>query len=303
MFSTCHWLPHRVRFVMLVSALLTGYAAPHLSAQSPRSPSGTSDHRRIALDGQSNFRDVGGYTTEDGKRVRMGRVFRSGELNNLSDEDLRALQKLKIGTVVNFLTEEEIRKRGKDRLPAGVEELSQPIESDDGLVAAVLQARKTADFSGLSADLNPQFHRLLVEQAKAQYASLFREIIRSDKPLAFHCSHGVHRTGTAAAILLWSLDVPWETVRQDYLLSNRYRRQDVEKRIQQLRQLAAKNQRIAADEVDMTNIRAFYVLKGNYIDATRDQIIEGYNSIDGYLTEGLGLTDDEIRKLRDRLLQ
>ena len=69
---------------------------------------------------------------------------------------------------------------------------------------------------------------------------------------------------------MWALGVPWETVREDYLLSNKYRKAETEKRLAQLRELAAKNQNLPPEEVDMTNINAFYILQGSYIDATRD---------------------------------
>ena len=125
----------------------------------------------------------------------------------------------------------------------------------------------------------------------------------SRRPLVMHCSHGVHRTGTAAAILLSALGVPWETVREDYLLSNRYRKDEVEKRIAQLRQMASEKQDIPPEKVDMTNIMAFYILEGTYIDATYDEIMKQYGSMDAYLYNGLGLSRAEIQNLRDELLE
>ena len=261
------------------------------------------DWRHVPLHGQPNFRDVGGYTTKDGKKVKRGLVFRSGELPRLTDEDVAALDQLGIKTVVNFLTKVETESRGKDRLPDGTREIVESIESDDGLAAAVDKARKTADFSKLPPTINPEIHRILVDDARSQYATLFTEIARTKDPLVFHCSHGVHRTGTATAILLWGLGVPWETVREDYLLSNKYRKAETEKRLLRLRQLSAQNQEIPLGDVDMTNIRAFYILKGQYIDATRDEIVNKYGTIEHYLTKGLGLEKSDIEALRDRLLE
>ena len=51
----------------------------------------------------------------------------------------------------------------------------------------------------------------------------------------------------------------------------------------------------------MTNATSFYVLRGDYIDATRDAILSKYGSIDGYLQRGLGLSAREIAELRRRL--
>lgn len=265
--------------------------------------SATDDPRHVRLLGQPNFRDVGGYKTNDGKTVKRGLVFRSGELPRLTDEDVSKLERLGIKTVVNFLTEVETKTRGKDRVPYGAREIPQPIETEGGLVAAANEARKTADFSKLPPNINSQVHRMLVNEAKPQYAALLKEIASADEPLVFHCSHGVHRTGTATAILLWALGVPWENVREDYLLSNRYRADEIQTRLAQLRELAAKNQNIAPEKVDMTNVKAFYILEGKYIDATRDEILTKYRSIDGYLTKGLGLTKREIQGLRARLLK
>ena len=85
----------------------------------------------------------------------------------MTDKDVAKLEQLGIKTVVNFLTDEEIKASGKDRLPRATREISQPIESDGGLVSAVLEARKTGDFSKVPADLNPEFHRILVNDARS----------------------------------------------------------------------------------------------------------------------------------------
>jgi len=100
------------------------------------------------MQGQSNFRDIGGYRTIDGHTVKWGQVYRSGELPRLTNEDVAILKELELRMVHNFLLEEEIAQRGEDRLPEETTLVKNPIKtSADDLVIALLDARKTGDFS------------------------------------------------------------------------------------------------------------------------------------------------------------
>jgi protein-tyrosine phosphatase len=263
------------------------------------------DKRHVSLDGQSNFRDIGGYETADGRRVKWGVVYRSGELHKLSDSDVLKLESLGIKAVANFLTEKEIESRGHDRLPDGVIEIPLPMEAGNmgDLAEVVIEARSTGDFSKVPAEFNPEIHRLLITEAREYYARLLRELADPiNRPMVYHCSHGVHRTGTATAILLSALGVPWETVREDYLLSNKYRKKEIDRRISELQLQAADTLLVDPEQVDMTNIRAFYILEGSYIDASLDEAVKRYGSMDAYIREGLGITDEEITSLRKQLL-
>jgi protein-tyrosine phosphatase len=258
------------------------------------------------LEGQPNFRDMGGYKTVDGRKVKSGEIYRSGELSHLTDEDVATLEDLGICTVVNFLLPEEIEKNGADRLPEGVREERKPIAGDRAAkqTMVVTAAIKSGEFEKVPPEINPEFHRLLTDEGKSEYAALLREIAKPEsRPLVYHCSHGVHRTGTATAILLSALGVPWETIREEYLLTNEYRREEVEATLAKIRQMTADQQGVAPAEVDMSNVEAFYVLDGSYIDGTLEQAVEGYGSMDSYIREGLGLTDEEIERLKSELLE
>jgi len=262
----------------------------------------------VRLEGQPNFRDLGGYRTNDGRVVKSGLVFRSGELHRLSDVDVAKLERLGVKTLISFLTDSEIHQRGEPQLPENVKIIRLPIAGDsyeEGLVDIVLKSRQNADFSKVPVELNPKIHRLLIRgDGQKQYATLLQELADSENyPLVFHCSHGVHRTGTGAAIFLSALGVPWETVRQDYLLSNEYRAEEVSQRLVQIRTQAAKDQRVSMDEVDMTNANAFYILEADYIDASLDEILKQYGSMKKFIRDGLGVDDDLLKKLRDAMLE
>ncbi len=298
------------RYISLLAVMLMVGAvgcdrAPEPSAPTPV-PATAGPERHVALDGQPNFRDLGGYQTADGRTVKWGEVFRSGELPRLSDDDVARLDELEIQTVVSFLTKKEIEARGPDRLPDGTLEVALPMEAGNlgDLTAVVNEARRTGDFSEVPADINPDIHRRLVVEAREYYAALLREVADpANRPLVFHCSHGIHRTGTATAILLSALGIPWETIREDYLLSNTYRQEEIDHRLAQLRDQYAENNGIPPEEVDTTNMDAFYILQGAYIDAALDQAVEDYGSMEAYIRDGLGLTDEEVERLTEELLE
>ena len=53
--------------------------------------------RHIELEGEPNFRDLGGYETTDGRTVKWRTVFRTGELGQLSDADVEVYTLTKDG--------------------------------------------------------------------------------------------------------------------------------------------------------------------------------------------------------------
>jgi protein-tyrosine phosphatase len=184
--------------------------------------------------------------------------------------------------------------------------VSLPIDSDVAteLANEANHALRSGDFSALPSALNPDIHRLLIHDGADSCRKLVEIAADPDRrALVFHCSHGVHRTGTGAAILLTLLGVPWNTVRADYLLSNTYRQAEVRHRLDQMRTLAAHGQDVADDEIDMTNVEAFMIQDGSYIDATRDEIITKFGSFDRYLEEALDLDASAVGDLRASLLE
>jgi len=289
-----------IPFAIVVLGLTT------LACQTHDDPVTAGEHSRaVPLDGQANFRDIGGYATADGRTVRWGEVYRSGRLDDLSESDVARLDSLGIRTVLNFLTPAEIEHDGPDRLPDDVQEIPLPIVSGnaEALTGVVYEARRTGNFSLLPPTINPEIHQLLIKEATAEYAALLRAAADpANRPLVLHCSHGIHRTGTASAILLSALGVPWETVREDYLLSNVYRAEEIEGRLGQLREMAAASQGVAPEDVDMAGANAFFVLEGSYIDASLDEAVARYGSMDDYIRSGLGITDEEVAQLRGTLL-
>ncbi|MDG4865795.1 tyrosine-protein phosphatase, partial [Streptomyces sp. T-3] len=90
-----------------------------LQDQKQTSRSQSIAERSVPLAASPNMRDVGGLLTEDGRQVKRGVTFRSGELSKLDDQQVGELAALGIAHVLDLRTDDE-RAKGPDRLPQGI---------------------------------------------------------------------------------------------------------------------------------------------------------------------------------------
>ncbi|QTN39758.1 tyrosine-protein phosphatase [Cryomorphaceae bacterium] len=260
-------------------------------------------NRKVELEGEHNFRDLGAYRTTDNQAIKKGLLYRSGTLHKLTDNDIEILEERGIKTVINFLTKSERENQGADRLPQNVKSINLPIEGFGSEVDDLIVARKTGDFSKIPADLNYSIHQVLPNTGKQSYAELFSVLAdESNYPIVFHCSHGVHRTGTAAALILSILGVPWQTISDDYMLSNEYRLAESTRRVDQLSAIAEDNPSITDKAINRKNIEAFYFLQPEYIDGTKSYILENYGSFESYL-QSADISQEQLEQIRNILLE
>ncbi len=243
--------------------------------------------RVIALEGCSNLRDLGGYRTADGRRVRMGRVFRSGSLANMTDADLARFGALGIRTVCDLRGVGE-SARAPSRLPGAdaPEVVPLPIEPRVGASLRDLLRREEATGEDTYALLQAAYAAYAGEHLH-RYRALFVRLLDGPLPLLFHCSAGKDRTGFGAALLLTALGVPRETVMADYLATNRIWR----------REHALPPE--TPDAVRDTLLAAHRPL----LDGALDQAIKGYGSVDRLLEAGLGLDAARLQALRGAMLE
>ncbi|HEX7374558.1 MAG TPA: tyrosine-protein phosphatase, partial [Steroidobacteraceae bacterium] len=172
-----------------------------------------------ALEGACNFRDFGGYATTDGRRVRWGRLFRSGAMHRFTAADRERVAGFGIGTVVDLRRPDERRSQPNPDFGAGVTQLCWNDTQDVGLGKALPDpaaltpelARKVMmrHYEGMPTRLLPHVQGL--------FGALTHDPAR---PLLLHCTAGKDRTGFAAALLLTVLGVPRDLIVADYLLTN-----------------------------------------------------------------------------------
>jgi protein-tyrosine phosphatase len=180
--------------------------------------------RAIALEGASNLRDLGGWTTADGRRVRAGRVFRSAALVRLTAADQAAIAALGLRTVCDLRGMAE--RAAAPVALTGAAIVALPIEPTVGItLRQILGVRQASAADALA--LMRGAYVAYARDCTAQYRRLFSLVQEQGRlPLMFHCSAGKDRTGFAAAALLAALGVGWEQVLEDYLATTRHWRRD-----------------------------------------------------------------------------
>ncbi|GLW70291.1 protein-tyrosine-phosphatase [Kitasatospora phosalacinea] len=236
--------------------------------------------RSLHLASAPNFRDLGGYRTADGRWVELGRVYRSDDLSELTDQDLAKLHRLGIRTVLDLRTPAE-QQAAPDRLPAGARSVS----------ANVLGTADTGQFdvsspqAAVDAMIAGERTMVSADSARAAYAQLL-DAAAGRGAVLFHCTAGKDRTGWGAAALLTALGVPQETVRADYLASNTYR---ARANAAVLAQLPPARQAV---------YRPLLEVRPEYLAAGFDEVEARYGGFDAYL-EDLGV---DARQLRRNLL-
>ncbi|MDJ0943650.1 MAG: tyrosine-protein phosphatase [Kiloniellales bacterium] len=296
--------------MLSVTAFLVGCSA------SSRHPN------HVPMIGASNFRDVGGYATSDGRRVKKGVLYRSDDLSSLTREDLSTLSALGLSRVYDLRSDVE-RDDKPNRLPNGIPDADRTggaSERDITPVRAISPAevevveipvyyapldRAVSRRKIVNGEVEPgEFHRLLVEQNRAfardyraQWATVIRRLTEPEStPSLIHCAEGKDRTGFAVAMVLLAVGVPEETVIEDYLLSNAF----LDQRASFLSSLAAVGSRF---RTPASEVRPLLEVRREYLETGLATIKEDYGSYEAYIRDGLQIDEETLDKLKATLLE
>jgi protein-tyrosine phosphatase len=247
----------------------------------------------VVLDGAPNFRDLGGYTTGDGRRVRHGQLFRSGVLSDVTDADIERLTGIGMKTVVDLRSPGEIAER-PNRLPPGAIAVEVPV-TDVSMSPKSWAERIAAGASeGMGAEMLLTGNRAFARELRAAFGRVLALAMdATHRPIVFHCTAGKDRTGFASALVLLSLGVPVDAVVDDYLESNA--------------RLAARHQQFLTQMRetmgDLEPLRELLEVRREYLEAGLDAILDDYGSVDAYLRDALGVTDDAKARFREDVLE
>ncbi|MGQ4382751.1 GNAT family N-acetyltransferase [Streptomyces sp. SAS_270] len=246
------------------------------------------NRRHIPFDRLHNFRDLGGYTTDDGRTVRWGRLFRSDGLGKLAEDtaDWDAFLSLGVRTVIDLRYPWEIEARG--RVP----------EHPSFTYRNLSIEHRPYDQAALTPDVDPspylaaRFAEVAEDGTKEirEALKLIAEAGESEAPLVFHCASGKDRTGLLAALVLSLLGVPEQTIIEDFTLTE----------LATARLVADWQAAHPDSELTWPGYgKAPAEIMALFLADLRTR----YGSVQRYVTETLGLDDSLPRTLRANLLE
>lgn len=151
--------------------------------------------RWLYIDGTANVRDMGGWKTESGKKVRYEMMYRGRNLDGVSSTGLNTIKKL------GLKTEFDLRYANQKNQAAGT------------------------GMNYIFLDTSAQYDYILKDRYADEMRSNYKRIfeILSDKsnyPIYTHCSAGADRTGTFAFITNGLLGVSYADLTRDFELTS-----------------------------------------------------------------------------------
>ncbi len=257
----------------------------------------------IGIQSVPNLRDIGGYATIAGGRVRAGVLYRSAALCDLTDADLPAFRALGIRTVFDLRTRDE-RAAEPDRQLPGVRSVVLDVLADatgatPAQLLSVLSDPAAASQmlgGGRAVPLFQHSYRDIVSLPSALrcYREFFTGLAdEAARPALFHCTTGKDRTGWAAAATLMLMGVSDDDVMTDYLLTNR----DLLPALQPLLE------QFAEAGGDPQLLRPALGVEPDYLETAIAEMHSRFGSIDAYFHDGLGLTAATVSALRAALIE
>jgi protein-tyrosine phosphatase len=237
------------------------------------------------LQGASNFRDIGGYLTQNGRRVRHGRVFRSDHLAGLTADDERRLQALGVSHSLDFRGVAEYTATPYDI--AGVQRVALTIEPTVIARMQALVAQGIVPTTEETVELMRETYRDFVNRNANTFGRFMKHLLAQPTPQVFHCTAGKDRTGFAAALLLSALGVDRATIEHDYLLTNQRYKRDTR----------------LEGQGHPHVMKVLWQVQPEFLHAAFEVVDAQHGGMSDYLHGAIGLSPQEVAELKQMLLE
>lgn len=235
----------------------------------------------------TNFRTVGNIKNTDGRTLKEGKFYRSAHLHKLKKKSFDDFEKLGIKEIIDLRNSREIVQK-PDQLPSeNVYKNFSAFEDEGDQLAQAKKLVLKGKVNASDADKRMiDFYREYVTGNPEMIKRIITEILESKDPILYHCTAGKDRTGITTALILAILKFDKETVYNEYLLSNNYRKNLVQKRLR-----LAHTLHFLYPKMDLQVLEKLSWVEKRYLDAAFEEINKKYGSTDVYIQQVLGISD------------
>jgi len=237
-----------------------------------------------------NLRELGGIATADGRRIRRGIIYRSGDLADLTEACSNRMAELGIVARIDFRSIAERKLRPYNwHAPGAIQVWENPSSRHDAAVRDLMeQAEKGTDAAHAAMTA---IYRELPIFLSSSYAVLFRWLSDGRLPILYSCTAGKDRTGVATALILWALGVEKKTITEEYELSNT--------QFDQIKKIAMRSYNFNDD----ASVRTILASDRLYIEQMMNHVENRFISIEGYLERVLNFDAHSLKRMRDQTLE
>lgn len=182
------------------------------------------DENLVALKGEDNMRDLGGYVGSNNKRILYDKLFRSGDLSALTTADVEHITSKGLTQIIDLRTSTE-RKEKPDASFNGIAHYDLSLLDESGSASGI--ASGSTDVMGLilSGKMKAEDMMLplyVIDDVKiSQWTKIF-DLLETGKTTLWHCTAGKDRAGMTTALVLSSLGVDRKVIIEDFMKSNDY---------------------------------------------------------------------------------
>ena len=242
-----------------------------------------------------NFRDLGGLKTKDGKTVKYGYFYRGAGLNFFTKEELDAFKKLKIKTIMDLRSNHEMTEH-PDPVIEGVLNIQHSgltVKGGEQIDWSPDGMRKTGDAAKDKLKQIEGYYRSIALDNEA-YRVMVNKIVEERLPIYFHCASGKDRTGVGAIIIGFLLNVKLDEIKRDYLLSNEFLKEMIDKKMEDNKEGIEKSPELKALLMLYDGVRE------ETFDIIMDSIFSKYSTYEEYLEKEFNLDINTINYLREK---
>lgn len=262
----------------------------------------------INLKSVKNARELGGYITRDGRKIRSGLLLRTAKLNGISDADLRTLRAFcNLGHIVDFRMAMELPDAPDPEIEGARYHNFGVIDTEaffsDGIPDIDINSLDPFKVAELTIQSGMQNENMYIgflscDSGKKAFSDFFRVLLAAepDHAVLWHCTSGKDRTGLAAMLLLSALGVDEEVIIYDYLLTNAYNSRSISASRQAMAQKG-----YGEDFIEQA-ILIFDAVDERYMRNATGYLKKEYGSVLGYIRDGLNISRDETEFLKEKYL-